>query len=592
MKRSEARFSISAIKSENIFWPGIDSGMYALSQVPIEPIVLSQPLNLDAIVAVNGLDHRHHLTDFISRSKRFRTFPSGIAFPSIIVAAERISVHKSMVKINGKYLINGPSGLRIVNRMSRSANPKKVGRLEAIAASFAEKRMQNHIYFPDAEDCDRNLDLILVAKNLFNFYHFTKETLPNIALYESYNLTGKIIINSQNETEANFVRDEITRFFPKIADRVTISFGDLDVRRALLPVDTRFFYFQGSDESMPSLGTAAKTSWMWEDRALGERSLKTLGMNSCETSLFALREHVLQRVDETRNESDFTSKPRRLYVARRPSKRLRKIRQEEVLINALKELDFEVIYFEDYDVLTQARLVSEAEVIVTAHGAGLTNMLYARHGCLVVEISNLQIALLRFGDFNPLALVSQARYLHFFTDHDWPNQDVIPDYGKHSLIGSKLDDTGISILRSAIIAHLHPIRHDELLKTAARLNSDGDFEGLENLFLQHFDRMMHEADAYVWAANCASFRSDPEHALDCLVQASRLAPQRRTLLERALNLAHRLEAGQKFDNFAVGYFRYHYEAAIDLFAKHGWDPSPHLKSLDSDVDVASLGYQK
>tara|TARA_B100001059_G_scaffold236563_1_gene287817 strand:- start:3034 stop:4833 length:1800 start_codon:yes stop_codon:yes gene_type:complete len=592
VKKKKSRFSISDIRPENIFWPGIDSGIHQLSQESIKPVVLPQAVDLNAIVAASGLEHRHHITDFYNRSKRFRIFPYGIAFPTLIIAAENISIHKSIVKINDKYLINGPSGLRIINRLSRSTNKKRMERVDNIAKSFADKRINNNICLPDASESDRNLDLILVAKNLFNFYHFTKEALPNLALYESNNLTGNIIINSQNKTVAKFVKEGIEKFFPELANRVFLSFGNINVHRALLPIDTRFFYYQGSDESMPSLGAAAKVSWMWEDRALGERSLKTLGMNSCETSLFAFRKRVLQRVDETRSESDFTSKSRRLYVARRPSQRLRVIKQENELISTLTELDFEVIYFEDYDVLTQARLVSQAEVIVTAHGAGLTNMLYTQPGCLVVEISNLQIALLRFGDFNPLALVSQAKYLHFFTDHDWPNQDVIPDYGKHSLVGSKLDHMGISILRSAILAHLHPTRHDELMKTAADLNSNGNFEELESFFLLNFDRMMHEADAHVWAANCAAFRSNLQNALDCLGQASRLAPQRRPLLERSLNLAHRLEAHQKFDHLAFGYFRYHYETAVDFFAKHGWDSSSYLKVLDADIDVTALGDEK
>ncbi|MBU2359694.1 MAG: glycosyltransferase family 61 protein [Alphaproteobacteria bacterium] len=584
-EKEKTRISISAIKADNIFWPGIDPGMYRLADEDIAPKILPYPVDVGAVIASTGVAHRHHLADHMTRYERFRRFSAGIAFQSLIVAAEDIHIKGSIVTVKGKFLINGPSGLRMISRLSRANSAKRVRKLADIVASFTEKRRTNRMDLPLADPRDRDLDLIIVAKNLFNFYHFTRETMPHLTLYQDYNLTGRIIIHAQDATAASFVRDEIDRFFPELADRVVFSSGALKSPRALLPLDARFLYYQTCDDAMPSFGAVAQDSWMWEDRTLGERNLKTLGMNSCETALIALRERVLQRVAATRSPADVPTRPRRFYVARRPGKRLRAVRQEDALIAVLAALDFEVIHFEDHDVLTQARLVSEAEVIVTAHGAGLTNMLYVPPGCLVVEISTLQIAMLRFGDFSPLALVSQARYVHFFTDHDWPDQKSIPDYDRHSLIGCKLDAAGISVLRSFVIAHLDPQRHAETMAAAAHLNAEGNIDALAEVLLQHFDTMLHEPDAHVWAANCAAFQSRPDDALNHLMQAARLAPQRRALLERAILLAHRLRASRDFDSLASGYFRYHRQFAIAFFAKRKWDADPYVATPDPDITL-------
>ena len=576
------------MNADNIFWPGIDPGMYRISNESIEPLILNRPVDVSAIIASSGLEHRHHLTDYINRYKKFREFSAGVVFPSIVVAADNIKIRGSMIAIEDKFLINGPAGLRIVTRMSHASNIERQRKLDEVVSSFTERRRENGMALPLLQPTDLDLDFVVVTKNLFNYFHFTRETIPSLTLYQNYNLTGKIVICSKNSTTFGFVHQQIKLFFPELVDRVEFSYGEFASPRALLPLDSRFLYFQSSEACMPALGSIAKVSWMWEDRVLGERSLKTLGMNSCETSLLAFRELVLKKV-ESKSDPE-PQEPLRLYVGRRPSKRLRPVKQEELLIEVLQGIGFKVIYFEDHDVLTQAQLVSKAEVIVMAHGAGMTNMLYAQPGCLVVEISTLQTALLRFGDFNPIALASQARYVHFFIDHDWPNQESIPNFEKFSLVGSKFDGDGISILRSFILAHLDPERHGEKMSMAARLNDESKMEDLSDFLLRHFDSMLHEAHAHVWAANCAAFQKKSEDALRHLMRASRLAPQRQALLERAIILAHRLNADSEFKSLATGYFRYHRDSAILFFEKRDWDATLYLEVPDPDVTTETSGH--
>ncbi len=74
---------------------------------------------------------------------------------------------------------------------------------------------------------------------------------------------------------------------------------------------------------------------------------------------------------------------RKLYLQR---KKGRKIINEIELIIFLKKKGFEIIQAENYTVSQQARLFSQAEFIVSPHGAGLTNLVFCNSGTKVIDI--------------------------------------------------------------------------------------------------------------------------------------------------------------------------------------------------------------
>ena len=82
-KKDNTRISISAIKADNIFWPGIDPGMYRFADEDIAPKTLPYPVDVDAVIASTGVEHRHHLTDYMNRYERYRKFSASIAFQSL-----------------------------------------------------------------------------------------------------------------------------------------------------------------------------------------------------------------------------------------------------------------------------------------------------------------------------------------------------------------------------------------------------------------------------------------------------------------------------------------------------------------------------
>lgn len=572
------KISVNAINHKNVFWPGLDKGMAALNSKPPIPEILDHGLNVDAFFALSGQKHRQHAISLFRRYKQLRLFKSGVSFESAVVEAQNVRISKTIVTVNNKFFFSGASGTRMLVKVSRTNTPQKTKKFEKIATSADNKRSQNAVNLPIAANDARHVNLVITAKNLFNYYHFTVETLPYLTLYREYGLTGYIFIHSDTKRTGDFIKEQIELFFPEIANRVGFQFGDINLSRALVVLDSKFLYFQSRDDSMPSLADLGRKTWLWRDKELDRQSNKTLSMNSYSTPLKALRERVFERLAATTDPSQTKERPKRLYVRRKPDGRLRNIDNEPALMAMLERLGFETVYFEDHDVLEQARLIANAEAIISVHGAGMTNMMYASAGCLVVELSTLQIMMLRLGDFNACALVSQVKYLHFVVDHDWPDQETIPEFAVHSLVGLKISDLAVAQLRGLILEHLEPDTLNHLVETGRMLNDDNDKAALANHLIEHGDRLIHLVDTHVWAASALQNIAEKNTILEHLRQATRLAPMREPLHQRALDLAKELSNTETFDEIASNFFCHMRPAAEAHFKSREWASAPYLQN--------------
>jgi len=78
-------------------------------------------------------------------------------------------------------------------------------------------------------------------------------------------------------------------------------------------------------------------------------------------------------------------KHNKIYVSRSKSTR-RKVVNENELILLLKKNGFAVIHFEDYSFWEQVAMMHHTNVLISAHGAGLSNCLFMKPGNRVIEL--------------------------------------------------------------------------------------------------------------------------------------------------------------------------------------------------------------
>ena len=79
---------------------------------------------------------------------------------------------------------------------------------------------------------------------------------------------------------------------------------------------------------------------------------------------------------------------KRLYISRSDSRKPRGIHSENMLETYLNERGYTSVKMADFTVSQQISIIASADSIITAHGAGLTNIMFAKPTCNIVEINN------------------------------------------------------------------------------------------------------------------------------------------------------------------------------------------------------------
>lgn len=75
----------------------------------------------------------------------------------------------------------------------------------------------------------------------------------------------------------------------------------------------------------------------------------------------------------------------RIYISRRQAAQ-RRVRNERDIIPILLDLNFQIVELEGVPVQQQSEMFSKASVVVSIHGAALSNILFAPENCKVVEL--------------------------------------------------------------------------------------------------------------------------------------------------------------------------------------------------------------
>lgn len=102
------------------------------------------------------------------------------------------------------------------------------------------------------------------------------------------------------------------------------------------------------------------------------------------------------------------SKNRRIYISRNDATTRRTINEEEVM-STLSEYDFEKYNLSDLDLEEQFKIFYQADVIIGAHGAGLTNMMFCNN-VSVIELLGPKSSAANPGVFYNMAQVFGHTY--------------------------------------------------------------------------------------------------------------------------------------------------------------------------------------
>ncbi|QKJ66126.1 glycosyltransferase family 61 protein [Deefgea piscis] len=108
-----------------------------------------------------------------------------------------------------------------------------------------------------------------------------------------------------------------------------------------------------------------------------------------------------------KNSSDVIAK-KRVYISRLDAPQ-RRIINESNLISLLKEYDFEVVTFSGLNFSSQVELIKDAEIVIAPHGAGLTNLVYAKNLKVLYELFSSEWL---HGCYRDLALCKGIKYYY------------------------------------------------------------------------------------------------------------------------------------------------------------------------------------
>ena len=131
-------------------------------------------------------------------------------------------------------------------------------------------------------------------------------------------------------------------------------------------------------------------------------------------------ESTIQRLRTRMTQKFNGNEPNRLIYISRKKRNKRIILNEEEVIQTIDKFGFEIIYFEDYSFEEQIKIASECNIIVSIHGAGLTNMLFMKAGGGVLEIR-------RRGDSHNncyFSLASALRLAYYYQFCEGDHQDT------------------------------------------------------------------------------------------------------------------------------------------------------------------------
>ncbi len=198
---------------------------------------------------------------------------------------------------------------------------------------------------------------VLGNRNPNNYYHWMNDILPRIHVLQRSGI-------DINEIDHFIVNALQTDFQHETLDR-------LGINMSRLVIADHDHYFHCSELLVPTYGS------------------NTLGKGQASWNPAFLKAAFLKPAQER---TDTSIEPnRRLYISRKHAKG-RSINNESELVTYLSTFDFHSVSLENLSVSEQAELFNSANIVIGAHGAGMSNIAFCESNTTVIELYKDHIA--------------------------------------------------------------------------------------------------------------------------------------------------------------------------------------------------------
>ena len=210
----------------------------------------------------------------------------------------------------------------------------------------------------------------------------------------------------------------------------------------------------------------------------------------------------------------------------------------------LQPFGFESVVFEDLSPLEQIAIMANAEMMVSHHGAGFTNMLFANPQATVIELGTLQTARYRWGDFHAVANASGCRYVSFFADYNTDTPLIDPVFSMDGIVPVYLSREGLAQVVCFIVSSLGKIpklsRAEDVERLTFQLLNSGDAQHAKEVVDLHLG--MEEGHVGLSLVMAEVYEALNEHAdqLAALYTAYRADPTQYVTLIKVIWCARKL----------------------------------------------------
>jgi len=509
----------------------------------------------------------------IKTTKEKKAFSKAIEYNAVPVVLEKASFRKSYVMARDRLILSGASGSRLLNKYRWESDDENVdARLEDFFISCKEYNKEKEIPLytgflgPD-------IDFAIECRNTFNYYHFITESLSQLTLLDTLDFQGNIYFHfpNQEEKQRSFAQDFVTALFPEFEGRVYFERSPKDYKKVLTAYDLIGAHPIIPDRDVAGIERFAPDGLADQKGLSSIRTQPILAMNSVSSTILALRKRALKAIEG----HDFSHLPRRFYVGRDTRQsRSRHMEGEDLLFDHLKLFGFDYVVFENLSPLEQIALMANAEMMISYHGAGFTNMLFASPDAYVIEIGTLQTAQVRWGDFWPLANAAQCRYVSFFADFKAENPLLEPNFNLDGIVPVFLSEKGTAQVMAFVVTVLgqYPnlISAASLADVARKALQVGAGDHAVRLLEQHADLVRNNAMLCMLQADCHKQQDEPKSELLALDLAYKADPTRWQTLVRMVWCANRCKRPQVI-RWALSRLKADFPQRHDAFlGNHEW----------------------